>query len=90
MIGIKKFSSDQAEADEEGNGEKQAIEEETTSHKHQSNDFNNSNDEMTDWNDLKHLSEKSSKPCLFDSSGFFEFEGKSNEVNRIVYFQMFR
>ena len=90
VIGIKKFSSDQAEADEEGNGEKQAIEEETTSHKHQSNDFNNSDDEMTDWNDLKHLSEKSSKPCLFDSSGFIEFEGKSNEVNRIVYFQMFR
>jgi hypothetical protein len=81
VIGIKKFANDQAEADEEGNVEKQEIEEET-SHPHQSNDFN-SNDEMTDWNDLKHLSVMSSKPSLFDSSGFIEFDGKSTEVNRI-------
>jgi hypothetical protein len=79
VVGIKKITSEQAEED---NQEPKQETEENSLHEQQQqlNDLN-SNEELTDWNDLKHLSEKS-KPSLFDSSGFIEFEGKSNEVNK--------
>ena len=80
VVGIKKITSEQAEED---NQEPKQDTEENSLHEQTEQQLNdlNSNDELTGWNDLKNLSEKS-KPSLFDSSGFIEFEGKSNEVKK--------